>query len=160
MASLLFFGLLPGWLKWQVFAYHTCRDFTFLTPREKLGPVHSSSYWKTGTASFAISSLQDVYPSPLLGYAFWLMTTELLIRHLHFCEITLPLWAFFTICSNLLGSGGEKDVPWQQAGGKWISASLHKYQPTNANFHEGLSLQLPPLSFCGIRILKGDATII
>lgn len=92
--SLLVLDSFSGWLKWQVSAYHTCRVFTLLTLREKLGPVHSLSYQKLGTASFAITSLQDVYPPPEFGNTFWLLTVELLIRHLNLFERTLPLLAF------------------------------------------------------------------
>lgn len=59
------------------------------------------------------------------------MTVPLLVRHLNLSELTLPLVALFTICTKLMGKEGgkegEKDVTWQQAGGKWVSASLHKY---------------------------------
>ena len=57
----LFLGSTSGWLKWQVSAYQSCRYFTLLARGQKLGPVHSLSYRKSGgTASFVITTLQYV----------------------------------------------------------------------------------------------------
>lgn len=71
-----FLDSFSGWLKRQVSAYQPCRYFMLLACGQ-LGPVHSLSYRKSGTAFFVITSLKYVCLPSGFGNTFWLVTLKL-----------------------------------------------------------------------------------
>lgn len=98
--------------------------------REKLGPVHFSSYRTLGAVSLPITGLQmfinlqgwDIHFTSRAGICIFTCDHGMFIRHLRFIFLLL---AIFTICPKLIGKG-EKML----RGSRLVEGgypTLHKY---------------------------------